>query len=213
MYIHVHVSANVVRAIVSTLAADEGLAAVLSDSGSRVSLAFVSCSLFTCTHMCVCVCVCVCCIHVHVVHTRMYMYMYMYMYCCSTYIFVYVCTYTGGTLYLNSPCLCVHYSPPQQDDLTATVGSAAGREEWVVKVDLNKPVHDFHEKIPRMAISVSICILFVHSANSTARYSCTYMYRYMPAHNIHVHVHVCALNIRLIKSRAILGLLTIVLRL
>ena len=54
-------------------------------------------------------------------------------------------------------------APPLQDAFKAPVGSAAGREEWVVKVDLNKPVHDFYEKIPRMAISVSACFVLVFS--------------------------------------------------
>ena len=79
----------------------------------------------------------------------------------------------------------------------------------MVKVDLNKPVHDFHEKIPRMAISVSICILFVHSANNIVACICTgtcmhTTYMYMYVHNS---------IFRLIKSREILDLLTIVPRL
>eukprot|EP00731_Ephydatia_muelleri_P024167 Em0016g438a len=44
-------------------------------------------------------------------------------------------------------------SGPRQENLKVNVGSAADHEQWVVKVDLNKPVHNFHEKIPRMAIT------------------------------------------------------------
>ena len=32
----------------------------------------------------------------------------------------------------------------QQENLKVNVGSAADHEQWVVKVDLNKPVHNFH---------------------------------------------------------------------
>ena len=50
----------------------------------------------------------------------------------------------------------------QQENLKVNVGSAADHEQWVVKVDLNKPVHNFHEKIPRMAITVSVWCEYSH---------------------------------------------------
>ena len=50
----------------------------------------------------------------------------------------------------------------QQENLKVNVGSAADHEQWVVKVDLNKPVHNFHEKIPRMAITVSVWCVNIH---------------------------------------------------